>query len=300
MNSNWNTYRIFYYVAYCGTTSAAAAELHIAQPAVSHGIKQLEETLGCRLFLRSSHGMELTPIGKLLYDNIAGAVSDIENAEKLIEAEVKSAGSVINIGVSDITLQHFLIPYLEEYEKRCPDVEINIRHGRNIDEIMALFAEKKIDFAVLHDAAEGNEDFESIPVKTIQDVVFYSARFADRVPETRLTPQDLARYPLVMHDEGCVMRKNEEAYFAEHGVSVKPVYEYALNQSIVNQVKRKFALSIMYHEVIADDVERGSLIEIPLDPPLPVRYFYLIKPVKLRRKSARALTDFILDSKALD
>lgn len=299
MNSNWNAYRIFYYVAYCGTTSAAANELHIAQPAVSHGIKQLEESFGCKLFTRSSRGMELTAMGTLLYENIADAVSEIENAERLLEAEVKSTRTAINIGVSDITLQHFLIPYLDAYEQLNPslEMEINVRHGKNTEEILRLFAEKKIDFAVLHDMTEDEENYESIPVKEIRDVIFYSTKFADRVKETRLTPKDLEHYPLVLHEEGCVMRKNEEDYFAEHGVKVKPAYEFALNQSIIHQVKRKFALSVMYHGIIAEDVERGSLIEIPLDPPLPPRYFYLIRPHRLQRKAAKKLIDFILESK---
>ena len=298
MNTNWNAYRIFFYVASCGTTSAAANELHIAQPAVSHGIKQLEESLGCKLFHRSSHGMELTSMGTMLYEHIAGAVTEIENAEKLLEAEVRAAHTVIRVGVSDITLQHFLIPYLEAFEKQKPDIEVTIHHGQNVEAIMKLFAEEKIDFAILHDASENEEDFESIPVKEIQDILFYSAKFADRVHDTQLTPEDLPRYPLVMHEEGCVMRKNEEAYFAENGVSVKPVYEYALNQSVVNQVKRKFALGIVYHEVITDDLERGSLIEMPLNPPLPTRYFYLIRPKKIRRKAARIFVYYILSSKA--
>ena len=297
MNSNWNAYRMFYYVAYCGTTSAAATELHIAQPAVSHGIKQLEEVFGCKLFKRSSHGMELTELGSLLYEHIADAVSEIENAERLLEAEVKSDNTAIKIGISDITLQHFLIPYLEIYKQLQPDAEFTIRHGKNANEISTLFTEKKIDFAILHDSAADEGNYESIPVKEIRDVVFYSAKFADCVTERCLTPKDLERYPLVLHEEGCVMRDNEEKYFAEHGVKIKPEYEFSLNQSIIQQVKRKFALSIMYPFVIAEDVERGSLIEIPLDPPLPPRYFYLIRPKRHQRKPDNKFIDFILESK---
>lgn len=297
MNSNWNAYRMFFYVAYCGTTSAAANELHIAQPAVSHGIKQLEESFGCKLFNRSSHGMELTPIGQLLFENISGAVSDIENAEKLIEAEVKSSHAVITIGVSDTTLQHFLIPYIEEYKAKHPDVDINTRHGKNAEEIMKMFEESKIDFAVLHDGAEETEGFESIPVKEIKDVVFYASKFADRIKKDKLGPHDLSCYPVVTHEEGCVVRKNLDEYMEENGERLKPEYEFSLNSSIVQQVKRRFALGIVYHEVIADDVELGRLTEIDIDPPLPTRYFYLIKPQKIPRRAARSLVDFILDSR---
>lgn len=296
MNINWNLYKIFYYVAKCGTTSAAANELRIAQPAVSHGVKQLEDTLGCKLFDRSSHGMTPNSMGKMLYEHISDAVSSIEIAERLLETEIKASHKIINIGVSDITLQFFLIPFLETYQAENPDVEINTLLCKNVDELMQLFKEKKIDFAVLHDAPDDEENYKSVPVLKVRDVVFCSTKFKDRVKEKVLTPADFRKYPFVIHEKGCVVRKNVDEYMAENGASIKPEYEYALNSSIIRQAKRKFALGIMHDLIIYDELEEGSLVEIPVSPPFPERYFYFISPRRIYWREARKLADYILKS----
>lgn len=63
MNSNFEYYRIFYYVAKYGNLTKAAAALQTSQPAVTRTIHKLEDMLGCRLFVRSKSGMELTSEG---------------------------------------------------------------------------------------------------------------------------------------------------------------------------------------------------------------------------------------------
>lgn len=64
MTSNFEYYRIFYYVAKYGNLTRAASALNTSQPAVTRTIHKLEDDLGCRLFIRSKMGMELTAEGQ--------------------------------------------------------------------------------------------------------------------------------------------------------------------------------------------------------------------------------------------
>ena len=73
MNQNLSSYRIFYTVANTGNISKAAKELYISQPAISKSIQKLEESVGCRLFSRSSRGVVLTDEGQLLYEHVKTA-----------------------------------------------------------------------------------------------------------------------------------------------------------------------------------------------------------------------------------
>ena len=59
MDTNFEHYKVFYYVAKYGNLTKAAAVLKTSQPAVTRTIHNLENILGCRLFIRSKSGMKV-------------------------------------------------------------------------------------------------------------------------------------------------------------------------------------------------------------------------------------------------
>ena len=62
MDTNFEHYKVFYYVAKYGNLTKAAAVLKTSQPAVTRTIHNLENILGCRLFIRSKSGMKLPDV----------------------------------------------------------------------------------------------------------------------------------------------------------------------------------------------------------------------------------------------
>lgn len=110
MAVNLEYYRVFYHAAKCGSVTKAAAELSLSQPAVSQSIRQLENVLGMRLFVRSARGLTLTAEGKALYAYAEAGCSQFEAGEKnLLQMKNLEYGE-ITIGASDMTLRFFLLP----------------------------------------------------------------------------------------------------------------------------------------------------------------------------------------------
>ena len=68
MNINLDLYKVFYHVAKNKNITKAANELNITQPGISKAIKNLEEQLGCSLFIRTKTGVILTEEGKVFYE----------------------------------------------------------------------------------------------------------------------------------------------------------------------------------------------------------------------------------------
>ena len=68
-------YRVFREVAEAGNISLAAENLYLSQSAVSQSVKQLEQQLGTRLFLRSPRGVTLTEDGRLLFEYVRSAMA---------------------------------------------------------------------------------------------------------------------------------------------------------------------------------------------------------------------------------
>ena len=87
------------------------------QPNVTRAIHNLESQLGCRLFIRSNRGAELTPEGERLYSHVAIAYDHLHAAELELENEKKLEQGTVTIGVSEIALHLLLL--LVEYPFIC-------------------------------------------------------------------------------------------------------------------------------------------------------------------------------------
>ena len=98
MNSNFEYYKVFYYVSKYENLTKAAAVLKTSQPAVTRTIHNLENVLGCRLFTRSKSGMKLTPEGKIFYEYVAAGCAQFfkaeDNLNNLISLEMEPSISV--------------------------------------------------------------------------------------------------------------------------------------------------------------------------------------------------------------
>lgn len=93
--------RVLDAVARHGSVTAAARELHYAQPSVSHHLARLEAETGARLLQRVGRGIRLTPAGRLLADRAAEIVGRIDAAQAELSAHVGlTAGRVRLAGFS--------------------------------------------------------------------------------------------------------------------------------------------------------------------------------------------------------
>ena len=113
MNQNLSSYRIFYTVANSGNISKAAKELYISQPAISKSIQKLEESVGCKLFSRSSRGVVLTEEGRLLYSHVSEAFETLTLGEEKLRRSIELGVGHLKIGVSTTLCKYLLLPYLK-------------------------------------------------------------------------------------------------------------------------------------------------------------------------------------------
>lgn len=118
MNITYDYYRVFYYVARCGSFTRAAQALLSNQPNVSKAIQNLENQLGCALFARSHRGVQLTEAGERLYAHARIAFDQLSQAEQ--ELRLDASGGVINIGASETALHGALLPVLKRFQAGHP------------------------------------------------------------------------------------------------------------------------------------------------------------------------------------
>ncbi len=124
--SDLNKYRYFYAVAECLSFSEATELLHVSQPAISHAIKELEEQLDVKLFVREGKRISLTSEGEKLMNYVQNAFENIVAGERCLKDKGDDLGGKIRIGMYPHLARIFLPKILRKYSAKYPNVRFNI------------------------------------------------------------------------------------------------------------------------------------------------------------------------------
>lgn len=179
----------------------AAARLHIAQPALSQQLQQLEREVGVRLVDRSTRRVELTEAGHLLLARAHEVISLVDRASD--ELALYGSGRLGRVSVGLVgTATYDLLPRLaHEARRRLPGLVLDLRGEQLSPHLSRAVLEGTLDLAVLRDPSEDDDDLVLTPLRTEPLVVVMPSghRLADR-PEVSLV--ELARDAFVIHPSG--------------------------------------------------------------------------------------------------
>lgn len=122
--------RLFIAAAETGSLTDAAKKLYISQPAISQGIKKLEEELQVRLFIRSKRSkLLLTSVGKDILA-LAYQMADLENRlYQTAYEENHLMGGVVRIATVPLGASLILSRVLPIYRQRFPEVQVELLEG---------------------------------------------------------------------------------------------------------------------------------------------------------------------------
>ena len=128
----------FVRVVEAGSFSGAAKQLRVGQPTVSKMVAQLEERLGVRLLLRSTHGLALTEAGQNFYKRAKRAIEEADDAELAARGAAATLSGRLRISASVSFARLHVIPQLPIFLAKHPSLEVEvILDDRDIDLIEA-------------------------------------------------------------------------------------------------------------------------------------------------------------------
>ena len=162
---SYDYYKIFYYVAKCGSFTRAADILLSNQPNLTRAIKNLEQELGCTLFERSNKGVKLTDAGEHLFLHVSAAVEHFQAAEAEITENQSLQRGILSIGASEIALRCFLLPILNRFSQRYPNVRIKISNISS-PQALSMLKSNLIDLAIVTSPIEQFQEISQQTLKT--------------------------------------------------------------------------------------------------------------------------------------
>jgi DNA-binding transcriptional LysR family regulator len=118
--------RQFVEVANRRSISRAAENLNISQPALSRAIRQLEESYGAPLFVRTGGGVVLSPAGSALYSRAVRVLPALDEAREEIEHLQGRAKAVLHIATGDLWGLVILPEVIRGFAQTHPDVVVHL------------------------------------------------------------------------------------------------------------------------------------------------------------------------------
>ena len=271
MNIDFELYRVFYTVANNKNITKAAEELMISQPAISKSIKSLEEQLGGTLFVRTKRGVVLTEEGKEFYKYIKQAMDYISNAESKFTELVNLETGCIKIGISTTLTKEFLLPYLEEFHKLYPKIDIQIITNMSSELILKL-RNGLIDIIILNlNGKDYDKDLEIIPCKKIQDCFVVNDSF-NYLLDKEISLKELNKHPLILQTKGSNTRTFLDSYAKTNEVTLKPNIELASYTLVVEFAKIGLGIGYATKEYITSELKSKKLKELNIKEKIPERY----------------------------
>lgn len=290
MNQNLSSYRIFYTVANTGNISKAAKELYISQPAISKSIQKLEESVGCKLFSRSSRGVVLTDEGKLLYEHVSEAFETLTLGEEKLKRSIELGVGHLKIGVSSTLCKYLLLPYLKEFIRQNPHISISIS-CQSTNDTLKLLEDNKIDIGLIGKP----ENLKNIHFDFLEEIedIFVAAKDYLRNLKARGIQKDhiLQSSTLMLLDKNNMTRQYIDDYLQENQIIIKDSIDISDMDLLIDFARIGVGVACVIKNFVREDLANGTLMEIPLGFPIHKREVGFA--YKTTTKPSKSLAEFI-------
>ena len=140
--------RLFVAVADAGNVSRGAAHCFLAPSSASLRIKQLEESLGTRLFVREARGVSLTRAGQVMLEHCRRCLAELEQMHANLAPYAEGVKSHVTLFANSTAIASYLPEDLSVFLRAYPAVRVSLEE-RLSHEIVAAVAEGRADIGVV-------------------------------------------------------------------------------------------------------------------------------------------------------
>lgn len=294
-NFDFNKYKAFYAVAEFENFSRAADNLHISQPAISYSIKELEQELNTKLFIREKGKVILTDSGKKLRFYVEQAFNSLIKANNVLKEEENNLIGEIKIGIYSHIGVFFLAKLIKEFTKKYPNVKFTIISSTG--ELMRKkFSDREIDILISH-YPKTSIDFNYTEKKLFScESCFFANKDYYDLFMANINEKKIAEYPLLLPMRGFITSNQLENLFKRQDVVLKSkIYLYTTEMTIA-LAKEGLGIGWCLKKSIEKELNDKDLFEIPIDMVLPKMEFGMIYNNKCISDTTKEFIKYLLEN----
>lgn len=256
---NYNDLYLFMRVVREGSFTAAAQRLGLAQSGVSRAVRELEARLGLQLLVRTTRKLSLTQAGERLYQTLESGFDAVDTGLATLAHYRNTPSGTVRINASQHLIDKVLLPRLAIFKQRYPDIRLElISESRFVDIIAERFD------AGVRLGAEVASGMVAVRITPDMEMAIVGTPDHFRRYGFPQTPDELATHPCIAYQfaDGSLY-----AWELEHEgkkITHPPQGQWVFSDSYMeaNAARRGLGLAYVPEELIADDLERGTLIRV--------------------------------------
>src|SRR5919199_2637490 len=185
----------FLAAADAGSFSAAAEDLHMAQPSLSEQIRRLEAELGVPLFARAGRGLTLTEAGRLLRPHAQRTLAAADEAASSVREVRDLTGGTVAFGTFAGAHHYLLGGLVQEFRAKHPSVRVRVV-GQNSAEVADGVRDGRLEAGLVVLPVD-DRGLDVRPVMR-EELLYISA--SERRTREPMTIERLAEAPLILYD----------------------------------------------------------------------------------------------------
>ena len=246
--------RYFLEIVAQGSLTRAAESLHVAQPALSLHLKNMEEQLGTRLLTRSRSGVTPTEAGDLLLQRARAILEDLARTEDDIRNLETDPSGIVRIGLPGTISAMVSLPLILAARERFPRITLNITEAMS-GFVGDWLSEGKIDLAVLYSRSKDARIRSELLLE--EELVVLWPADAQRPLEMNMEALD--NVPMVLPSGAHGLRVLIDRTFQALGFAPEIAMEIDSFNNIKRLVAAGFGPSILPLYAVTEEVAAGSL-----------------------------------------
>ena len=207
MNVSLRQLRAFSTIARLGSFVEASKVLHVTPAALSIVIRDLEDSLGFRVFDRTTRRVDLSEVGRQYFHYAEQVLLDMRKAELFAQDVTQRKTGVVRIATTQVVTWVLLTPAFTEFQKRWPDIRIE-PIDIPTDQIISAVERGQADLAINFDTAV-SEQMEALPIFHSREYLICASthRFARR---KSIRWSELAAESIIFVGRGAELRIRSE------------------------------------------------------------------------------------------
>lgn len=272
--------RNFVAVASAGSISRAAENIHIAQPALSNQIRQIEDYFGTDLFERTHRGVKLTPAGERLVSHARELLKRFDIALEDVREAISEPSGRVALGLPQSMAKHLVVPLVRTIVQRWPNLKLQIVE-MNTGYVTEHLTKGDIDLGMTFGTTEGNGVIYSKLLE--EELVFISSRsqISEWIKKKNIKKtiqfKDLKNFSMILPTKAHSLRQRIDEYLHDEKTELNVIAEVNAIPQLIELAEAGVGSTVLSYAAVYYPLASKKICTLKIINPTITRSVYLCR-----------------------